>query len=295
MKKFFYLGVLGMLVMLLGIAILGNDVYAHHDDDDDDDAGAADVLACYKWDIFPYSPLRLNIKYHSDLYVENEQKSTGNPDQVAYAVSGKGVGPCSPVDSTMSALDGTVVVACKDNKNCAEVQRFHKPKADGIALDWCLTYGKDCGQPAADYFCKTKGYEKSVGFKILEDVGYTKILKTGEICKADYCDSFKYVKCTTKEHKGAHMGVIVHTSRANDSCRSYTLDCTSDENKADPTTWTCFSRNEFDVFHGPSTLTKVDATKDATCGIFQNGSFDNDGNLTSTDEVTGPAPGDNKK
>ncbi len=38
----------------------------------------------------------------------------------------------------------------------AENKMFKKPKINGNALDYCLTWSTDCGKPAADAFCKAQ-------------------------------------------------------------------------------------------------------------------------------------------
>jgi hypothetical protein len=70
---------------------------------------------------------------------------------------------------------------------------------------------------------------------------------------------------------GAHMGIETHSARAGDSCRSLIVECTTTELTATPRSWNCFSRNEFEVFQGASTLTKVDETHDPRCSIFEDG------------------------
>lgn len=72
---------------------------------------------------------------------------------------------------------------------------YHKPKAGGRRLDWCLTWATDCGQKAANYFCKSKGQNTAIDFKIAEDIGKTRILKTGQKCTEPACDGFKYITC----------------------------------------------------------------------------------------------------
>ena len=72
------------------------------------------------------------------------------------------------------------------------------PKVGGIALDWCKTWGHGCGAPAANYYCRVKGYLYAVDFAKDPHIGYTKILKTGQICNANFCDSFKYITCKVK-------------------------------------------------------------------------------------------------
>ena len=79
---------------------------------------------------------------------------------------------------------------------------------------------------------------------------------------------------------GQHMGLDSHASRGdgvlfgNDFCRSITFDCTTDEDSPTPQTWSCQSRNEFDIYHGISTLTRVNPSADPLCSVFENGSFD---------------------
>lgn len=78
------------------------------------------------------------------------------------------------------------------------------------------------------------------------------------------------------DQKGAHLGLESHAARADDSCRSITVECTTDEDKAAPSVWTCFSRNDFGVFHGSSKLTKVDKRTDDRCSLFEDGSVTED-------------------
>lgn len=73
---------------------------------------------------------------------------------------------------------------------------------------------------------------------------------------------------------GAHLGLLAKWVRgdgANDFARSVTVECTTDEISSTPDTWTCESRNEFDVYHGFSKLTKVDETRDEACSTFEDG------------------------
>ncbi len=68
---------------------------------------------------------------------------------------------------------------------------------------------------------------------------------------------------------GAAMGLETHAARP--GCRSVTFECTTNQVNESATTWRCFSRNDWGVFHGASTLTEVDETKDPRCSIFQDG------------------------
>lgn len=102
---------------------------------------------------------------------------------------------------------------------------------------------------------------------------------------------------TTTGPTGAHMGLEVHISRGDgvffgtDFCRSIEVDCTTSEVSAAPNTWSCQSRNEFDIYHGSSTLTKVNPTTDPLCSVFEDGAVDA---TAATVAPTGPASGLNK-
>jgi hypothetical protein len=76
-----------------------------------------------------------------------------------------------------------------------EPYKFIKPAVGTRLVDWCLTWGENCGKPAADYYCQTKGRGKSLNFKIYENVGRTRILQTKQDCTDPECDGFKYITC----------------------------------------------------------------------------------------------------
>ena len=63
----------------------------------------------------------------------------------------------------------------------------HGGKASGLRLDWCLTWGRDCGKPAARLFCKKQKYSAAVQIGKDKDIGHTKLLKTGQVCKDPNC------------------------------------------------------------------------------------------------------------
>lgn len=80
----------------------------------------------------------------------------------------------------------------------ASEQTFAKPKAGPFQIDWCLQYGSQCGKPAADKFCQTKGFVQSNDFVEAVDIGAstpTLVQGTGQVCNAPTCDGFTYVTC----------------------------------------------------------------------------------------------------
>jgi hypothetical protein len=43
---------------------------------------------------------------------------------------------------------------------------FNQPRyKNGSRLDVCFTFGRECGQPPADLFCKVHGYERAANFE----------------------------------------------------------------------------------------------------------------------------------
>ena len=84
---------------------------------------------------------------------------------------------------------------------------------------------------------------------------------------------------------GAHLGILAKWVRGDgqtaDFVRSVTVDCTSDEATSTPNTWTCESRNEFDIYHGSSRLTKVDETQDQACNAFEDSQHRANAGLTA--------------
>lgn len=78
------------------------------------------------------------------------------------------------------------------------VADFGQPTVDEYRLDFCRWWDTDCGTPAADAFCASRGYIGSILWDIDKDIGLrtpTKILETGEICDQSFCDGFKFILC----------------------------------------------------------------------------------------------------
>lgn len=77
-------------------------------------------------------------------------------------------------------------------------QVFSPPAWKGYRLDYCLTWAKNCGQPAADAFCRTQGFSKSVYWRRDPYVGQqpTRVITTDQICKGSFCTTFQTITCT---------------------------------------------------------------------------------------------------
>jgi len=75
---------------------------------------------------------------------------------------------------------------------------FHNPRINGVRLDWCRRWGKQCGRPAANAFCRRRGYSRSIAHRQAVNIGrwtQTRIIATGQICARDFCDGFRRITC----------------------------------------------------------------------------------------------------
>lgn len=61
-------------------------------------------------------------------------------------------------------------------------------------LDFCYTWGSNCGQKAADTYCFAQGYDRATRFET-ERIRPTRLGSNGKICDADFCVGFKSITC----------------------------------------------------------------------------------------------------
>ena len=81
----------------------------------------------------------------------------------------------------------------------AQDKTFNAPRHNDMRLDWCLSWGTDCGRPAAVAFCNRRRYRDVVVFRA-EKVGKsepTSLIGTNQVCSgSDFCTAFAYIMCT---------------------------------------------------------------------------------------------------
>jgi hypothetical protein len=124
----------------------------------------------------------------------------------------------------------------------AEFKQFDEPQYKHLALDWCKSWQKDCGQPAADAYCVSQGWESASKYTKAEDVEYpTRVIGDSKICDAAGCDSFSSIICQKAEHveeetggdgdygEGGYEAITYDYPRSGkwhlDWCLSYNADC----------------------------------------------------------------------
>jgi hypothetical protein len=72
------------------------------------------------------------------------------------------------------------------------------PKYNGYRVDVCRQWGMECGQPAADEWCRRNGKQRASSYRIQEDIGAsepTVVIGSGQLCKEAYCDAFSRIVC----------------------------------------------------------------------------------------------------
>jgi len=71
---------------------------------------------------------------------------------------------------------------------------FDAPSVGGVRVDWCFAEARQCGQPAANAFCRSQGFGEASAFRRAPGVRPTRILGTGATCNGR-CDGFETIWC----------------------------------------------------------------------------------------------------
>ena len=78
-------------------------------------------------------------------------------------------------------------------------QSFAAPVIKDFRLDWCRNWGVACGGPAAELFCKEKGFDKATRWSIEPNVGArgipTLVFGDGRLCQGPNCSGFRVIVC----------------------------------------------------------------------------------------------------
>jgi hypothetical protein len=139
------------------------------------------------------------------------------------------------LSARMMALSAVFVATCSVTAFAGtEYKTINQPQWKGHLLDWCLTWATDCGQPAADKFCQSSGYDASKTFSKWNDAGQaTRLIGSNQVCDEPTCDSFKAIQCvkTVADGGGSGGGDEVtflkpkYKGKRLDWCKSWATDC----------------------------------------------------------------------
>lgn len=77
----------------------------------------------------------------------------------------------------------------------AESRTFANPRIAEHRLDPCLHWGRECGKPAADAWCRSQGFGAAASFQIQQDVGQSYVWGDQRACTDPGCDAFSSVTC----------------------------------------------------------------------------------------------------
>ena len=78
----------------------------------------------------------------------------------------------------------------------ADERTYTQPRWFDDRLDWCLSWGTNCGKPAADNFCKRRRFMGAINFASEPGVGRTRVSGTNQICNGTFCVGFKTITCS---------------------------------------------------------------------------------------------------
>ena len=103
------------------------------------------------------------------------------------------VGNNAICDPRSHHCDSFTSITCQD-----QIVTIPQPKYLGYRLDWCQTFGTNCGAAAAHQYCQKLGYAAAHGFGFQGPVT-TPTITVGNhaVCDPRFhrCDSFSYVQC----------------------------------------------------------------------------------------------------
>jgi hypothetical protein len=71
---------------------------------------------------------------------------------------------------------------------------FENPKIHDVPVDWCSTYGTNCGPGGATLFCGTHGFGRALSWNVIS-VPKTYVIGSSRYCQADSCKGYSFIRC----------------------------------------------------------------------------------------------------
>ena len=101
----------------------------------------------------------------------------------------------------------------------AQSQRIENPRLGSYFVDRCLNFGQNCDRPAADAYCRSRGFDVAIDFQWIER-GPTWVQGDAAVCdKPNVCGSFTYVVCgQSSAPKGQITSVLLNRAVPVERC-----------------------------------------------------------------------------
>jgi hypothetical protein len=106
-------------------------------------------------------------------------------------------------------------------------KKYEKPRWFDYRLDWCLNWGTNCGQPAADNFCMRRRWTGALDFAADPNIGSsepTMVSSNNQVCDQSTCTGFKYITCYGRIPSNRIFANPTISAISNGSLREYRLD-----------------------------------------------------------------------
>jgi hypothetical protein len=104
-----------------------------------------------------------------------------------------------PPDTPASAASTPTVPPVVVGPTPVPPVEFNDPRiqvAEGaLPLDLCREWGANCGKPAADAFCASKGAGVAAKFNVAQNSPPTVVIGTKQVCRDPSCDRITWVQC----------------------------------------------------------------------------------------------------
>lgn len=110
----------------------------------------------------------------------------------------------------------------------AQDKTYNKPMYKNKRLDWCLTWGTNCGRAVADQFCNRRRFTRAGVFRaeIVGKSAATQSMGSNQVCTGiDACTAFAYLTCEDPIPRERIFPNPVWKGRRLDVCREWGANC----------------------------------------------------------------------
>ena len=129
--------------------------------------------------------------------------ATATPPAPAPAASGTSTTVSRPPAPTATRPPPPSTTTTTTTTTMRAFQLFQEPRGDdnpnNPRIDWCLNWATNCGKPAADAFCKSRGFQRATSFETRLTGGPTWVAGDRRICQLPECTALNAVMCEGRD------------------------------------------------------------------------------------------------